>query len=643
MGNYEIVYEPEYKAENINKQVEDNVAEHQESMSNSPQYKVIIPQYMYKPAWGFPRYQPLGLLRQLGKNVYASSIFKTIKDVIIDTPRKVVAKEGIDVDEELQKKIDEYQLFFERPNPEETFSSFIRKVLDDIFKYDSGVINKVFNLAGELIQLRAAPGDTFKKNPNKRGYLDERDDIILDKTPSNALIEANKNPRNMENGFANTAAFQFYTNFIDKAAYFQFVNSVASQIPIPYGKRELCWLTSNPSTDNVYTNGAPLEDAIDLILSLIYGLKFNLDFYMNGNTPEGIVNAVGATKKDLAKIKDQLNLSINTPRDQFGLKRRIGYRMPIVNMDNLDFVKLNMTSKEMEILEQQKWFTKILWMRFGVNADEMGFTENSNRATSGQQTKNSIRKSIKPIYVMIEECFTYDILSEFEDGDKLRFEFDFYDPIDQKEIRDLQQQEISMGINSARNIMNEEGINADEIESQNQDAQEFDFNLNNPDVPEENNPFPNEMDKADKKEKEKPETKSFTTTTGGTGTTDNVMNPIYTDRKTIIKKNGKWVEDKETRHETKAEDTPDVPLETPLEKVMGMFIKKIDAKNKEIIEDSEDYENEIDDVELKHKYIKRTGNMGNYKYFYRDNKTGKIFQGSAPKKERYMKKWTNMN
>jgi hypothetical protein len=540
MSDYNVIYSSEFKSDTSNKEIQDNVADQQQKMSDNPQYKVIIPQYMYKPAWGFPRYQPLSLLRALGKNVYASSVFKAIKDIITDTEWKVLPKREVELTPDLKKKIDKYTSFFEKPNPEDTFNVLIRKILDDLFKYDSGVINKVFNQFEELIQLRAAPGDTFKKNPNKHGYLDERDEVIFDKGPMAG--------RPVSNDFIQSSAYQFYTNFIDKAAYFQFVNSVASQIPIPYGKREICWLTTNPSTDNVYTNGAPLEDCIDLILTLVYGLKFNLDFYANGNTPEGIINAVGATKKDLKKISSQLSHSIDTPTDGFGLKRRIGYRMPVVNMDNIEFVKLNLTSKEMEILDQQGWFTKVLWMRFGLNADEMGFTDDSNRATSTQQTKNAIRKAIKPMYTLIEECFTYEILPEFEDGELLEFKFDFYDPIEQKGLRDLQQQEMEMGINSAEKIMDEEGIDKDKVKAGMMEAIGFDIETPKETRKEETKEEEQQVkDEANlKKEKEKPEAKSMTADIGGEGTEDSVMNPVNSPKKqqeikTIVKRGDKWL------------------------------------------------------------------------------------------------------
>ncbi len=587
-SKYDIVFQPALKA----KQEQDSVAE--DTNSDNPIYKTVIPQYMYKPAFGFPRYQPLGLLRQLGKNVYASSIFKTIKDIIIDTPYNIVVKEGIEETEQHRTLIEEKTKFFKKPNPDECYPEFIKKILDDLFKYDSGIINKVFNPFEELIQMRASPGDTFKKNPDKHGYLDSREDLILGKPAEAGQVIDNPEMFDSE-------AFRFYTEYIDKAAYFQYVNAVASQIPIPFGKREICWLTANPSTDNVYTNGSYLEDAIDIVLNLVYGSKYNLDFYANGNTPEGIINAVGATKKDLKKIKMQLDHSIKTPRDAFGMSRRMGYRMPIVNMDNIEFIKLNLSSQEMEIIEQQKWFTKILWMRFGLNADEMGFTENSNRATSTQQTYNSIRKAIKPIYVMLENAFTYDILSEFPGCEDLEFKFDFYDVNEQKAIRELQQLEINMGINSWQKIADEEGIDLAELQKHKQDDMQVDMDMFQQQA-EISNTEPGETNNKEDDEK-KPEMKS------------NIVKKadkwIVMNKGEVISKHdnkdealrslqsdhpGKDQEPLDVKQDDKEADQIEdevkrqLPIRTPYEIVMDRFTDAIERRSKQLIDKVENEE-----------------------------------------------------
>lgn len=516
--NYDIIYEPSLKAESSEGQ--DLVADNVTGMGNDPIYKAVIPQYMYKPYWGFPRYQPLAFLRGIGKNVYASSVMKAVKDLIIDTDWDIVPRDGVDMTPELETAKKKIVEFIKKPNPDEEYDDFTRKWLDDGFKYDSGIINKIFNPLGEMLQLRVADGATFKKNPDKHGYLDSRVDIIFDKSPVAGTVPTHN---------ANELANRFSSLYSDTAAYFQYVNNVASQIPIPFGKKEIIWITFNPSSDNVYSNGSYLEDSIDLLLSLVYGTKYNLDFYQNGNTPEGIINAVGATKKDLKKIKAQLNHSIRTPKDSYGMSRRIGYRMPVVNMDNLDFVKLNLTSQEMEIIEQQKWFTKLFFMRFGLNADEMGFTDDSNRATSTQQTKNARKKALAPIFMKISNMYNYHVLTEFEFGKFFEFKFDFYDVIEQKLLRELQELEINIGLNTPEMIADAEGIDYAKIKKFKQEQQEFDMDFGDDSL---NNVQGDKKEKSPEEKDEnnlvddKKETKSFGSEIGGEGTDDSVMNPI---------------------------------------------------------------------------------------------------------------------
>ena len=131
----------------------------------------------------------------------------------------------------------------------------------------------------------------------------------------------------------------------------------------------------------------------------------------------------------------------------------------------------------MDIIAQQQWFTKILWMAFGVNADEMGFTETSNRAVGEEQIKVFKRKAIKPILQVIQYHINTQIMPEFFSEPMngvvqpapdfsdvpLEFVFDIYD-IDEdiKELNKLQM-EANLGIKTTEMIAKERGISIEEL------------------------------------------------------------------------------------------------------------------------------------------------------------------------------------
>ena len=114
-------------------------------------------------------------------------------------------------------------------------------------------------------------------------------------------------------------------------------------------------------------------------------------------------------------------------------------------------------------------------MCFGITAEEMGFTENSNRATSESQSKLAKRKAIKPMLDVIQYHINTQIMPEFFTKDgilpdyadiPLEFEFDMYDiEEDMMELNKLKTEK-ELGIKTEMMIAKERGIDIKELESE---------------------------------------------------------------------------------------------------------------------------------------------------------------------------------
>ena len=72
----------EVKADNSlsNKQIVDVVATNEARQKDNPIFKHVIPEFLYKPPFGFPRNVNVPFLRTLSKNPYIMSIIKTLQD-----------------------------------------------------------------------------------------------------------------------------------------------------------------------------------------------------------------------------------------------------------------------------------------------------------------------------------------------------------------------------------------------------------------------------------------------------------------------------------------------------------------------------------------------------------------------------------
>jgi SPP1 gp7 family putative phage head morphogenesis protein len=203
---------------------------------------------------------------------------------------------------------------------------------------------------------------------------------------------------------------------------------------------------------------------------LIYGSEYNLDFYLNNNLPNGLLTLKGASAEQAQMYRSQMQNQFMDD-DSFGNFKKKHFKVPITGYEAV-FTQMQMSSKEMEVIEQQKWFTKLVWSVFGVNAEEMGFTEDSNKAISETQGKIAKRKAIKPFIKMFEYIINLQLMPEFGHPE-YEFKFIEYDLEEEKAKQDLWEQQIRMGVRTAKQIaIQEMGISEQEYAEAEQEIKE---------------------------------------------------------------------------------------------------------------------------------------------------------------------------
>lgn len=423
-------------------------------------HKAFIPKHIYKPAFGYPRSDDVVLLRKLGQNAYVHSIVSTIQFQVSSTEWEIVPKnDNIVIDE---SEIEAITSFFENPNGNsESFNYLLRAVVKDILELDSGIWVKVFDGYGKFKQLFARDGASFLKNPDIHGYLGDRDEFIYD---SYFVYNADTGQ------YDKVQAIKEKDDLIamkDRAAYWQYGWTAAS-IPVPFGRRELIWMSAWPQTDGVYGR-SPLSVLGDVLYTILYGASFNLDMYVNNNIPDGVIQLIGANRDDIRAFRERWEAQFVT-KDIFDNRRKTFFKFPITNTE-AKFTPFVFNSKDMEILEQQKWFWKILLACFGVTSSEMGFTEDSNKATEIVQSAVSKRKSIQPILDIIEYHINMQIIPELNDSKKYKFQWKHENLQDDLAKAQLNQLYIGMGVKSVDMVAEELGIDLNRLHTDKQKEQ----------------------------------------------------------------------------------------------------------------------------------------------------------------------------
>lgn len=425
--------------------------------NDDPLLKTFYPIYLYKPPFGYPRNVNVIFLRELAKNPYVFSVIKAITDQAAESEWEIKPKQGVKVTEELQKDIDFNTQFFKNPNSDnEGFSQLLRKVIPDVLTLDSGCFVKVYNKKEELVQLRVIDGGAILKNPDRHGSMATRADIVLD--DGYFGMEAGNGFDTQKKAYK-VAVDQYNAyGYTDEAAYFQFAYGVNYSVPIPYGRKEIIYMMENPSSETVYSRTSALQSAIDITLNLIYSSKASLDLFLNANIPTGIIQIAGAAQEDTQAFQDSLYHQQYSGVDEYGFQRKVNGKLPVVGNTNVSFVPLNFKNNETQLLEIQQWFTKVLWSCFGVTADEMGFTENSNKSVGESQTKANARKAVRPRLSMIANYLNDQVMSELPGGDLLEFKFKEYDIDEDLKKHQLYEVQIRNGMLSPQMAAEKEGI-----------------------------------------------------------------------------------------------------------------------------------------------------------------------------------------
>lgn len=378
-------------------------------LTRDGQQKAYIPKFMYKPPFGYPRYVDLPNVRRLASTPYVEMCITTIVDEISAVEWKIILDDDVEESDQKLKELNHIKSFFENPNTnKESFEEIRRKYIRDILEIDAGVINKVFNSNKQMVEIVTRDGATFTKNPDIYGMMTDREDIIFDTN----IQAGGKEARLMEPGWITAADAR------EKAAYFQY-GWITGARPVPFGKKEIVWLERNPRTDSIYGR-SPVEILASTIQTLIYAVEHDLEYFNDNSIPKGVLGLEGADSDSIKAFKDQWKEQQRV-KDSAGNWKKQFHQIPIVGKTP-QFTRIQFSNAELELLEGQKWWAKMVWACFGCTSAELGYTEDAKGMGNQVVQSNIFRKrAINPLLRLEEYRINKEIISEFYENEKNKF------------------------------------------------------------------------------------------------------------------------------------------------------------------------------------------------------------------------------
>ena len=422
----------------------------------SPDHYPIAAGWIYNPILGHPRTEsPPSILRRFAGSPWTASAINTIIDEVTSLKYEIVTKAGYEETFDKNKK-EEVEAFFKYPNRNgEGLLEIIKKLLKDILEIDGGVIVKVFSEGsfesekkikmkvnedytdeeGKILKTKTIRFANFKKSIIEKAEGTQTDNVHLNEIYA----------RDAGSFLINTDIFGILPE--DSPAYFQYSYLYPRGAPLGFHKREIVYFKMNPRTNSPY-GWSKIQSLFTILEALNNSARFNRDAFIESAIPAGTLSLMNANKDSLDRFRQEWDKNI----------RGKPHKMAIFNQE-VKWTPMHMTSKDMEWLNGQQFYQKLVWALFGVPSDELGFTDTSNRSVGQSQSRVFIRRAIMPHLQLLETKFTNEIIAEFYDGEpEVEFKFDFIDQHEGLLHKEEQWKDIELGVRTINEVRAERGL-----------------------------------------------------------------------------------------------------------------------------------------------------------------------------------------
>ena len=402
---------------------------------------------------GEPRHSDLFAVRLLGRTGYVELLKDVIKDQVASTDFHVkpVIPEGEDREpsQREQDAADAMTEFFKGNfnSDNQSFDHLLKAILNDVLDFNTGAIELVSDEDGFLDELIVRDGLTFTKNLLDVGKLPEPNSGEPAYYQFSLSSQAQQFFRSDRQGID----IRDVTAELSSMGF----SRIFSRETREFSRDQIAWFELDNRTGAPYGRGKTQKikkQAENLINGDIHRSKF----WQENEFHKGFLNIPGnLNQRDKDRLEKRFKESAGNEHE-----------LPIIGAEDADYVSIDPNPEEMQFLESHKFFTKLAASIYGLNANEIGFTEDSSRNVSEQQQKNVWNRTTQPTLEMIERVFTNQVLPfmrEYNSVEDTEFKFEFKpqnDFLEQIE-NDMIAQEEELGtltLNEARERKGKEGF-----------------------------------------------------------------------------------------------------------------------------------------------------------------------------------------
>lgn len=209
----------------------------------------------------------------------------------------------------------------------------------------------------------------------------------------------------------------------DKNKAVRYVQIYDGMVITEYTQEELCFGVRNPRSDlRIYGYGtSELEMLVPAITSLLYAWEYNQKFFTAGSAAKGIINFKGTIpEKTLQAFRRQWYSQLSSVAN--------AWRTPITNSDDLQYINLQQSSRDMEFNSWMDFLIKVCSGMYSIDPAEINFKYGTtgqkasmNEASNKEKITESKERGLRPLLRFMARSINKHIIWPLNES----FEFDF--------------------------------------------------------------------------------------------------------------------------------------------------------------------------------------------------------------------------
>ena len=333
------------------------------------------------------------------------------------------------VDEEKIKKVER---LFKKPNQnDETFRTLLDKMLEDLLVLDSVSIEKTRFPDGELAELHFIDAATVRPVLDEYGNQDIEIPITL-YNPDGGIAEQTVMPTS-------------YVQVMDNS---QYGGPESGQIVAAWNKHDLIYFHMHPqgSMSGVGYGLSPIESVLSVVSNILNADNYNGTYFEEGSFPPVILQMVGQmNSEELDAMREYMYQELTGNFHRPAIMAGAG-ETKVLNLKDL-------TNNDMQFMEYMKFLARLLAAAYGLSGQDIGLTDDLNKATSEVQKGLSEDKGYSSILHLLKAVFNENIIWGDFEYDDIEFDWVADDKTDPKDLSDICDKELRNGtltLNEAR-------------------------------------------------------------------------------------------------------------------------------------------------------------------------------------------------